>query len=118
MLADRLQAKMSRDFPTADRIRDDLRGMGVEVYVRSASPAFFPLSQKPAACFLPAPASCFSLRANTRRRTKSGLGAPAAAAAAAAAAAVGTEVVAVATVAAAVMVAIGTHNLLPICHSP
>ena len=115
MLADRLQAKMSRDFPTADRIRDDLRGMGVEVYVRSASPAFFPLSQKPAACFLPAPASCFSLRANTRRRTKSGLGAPAAAAAAVV---VGTEVVAGATVAAAVMVAIGTHNLLPICHSP
>ena len=32
MLADRLQAKMSRDFPTADRIRDDLRAMGIEVY--------------------------------------------------------------------------------------
>ena len=82
MLADRLQAKMSRDFPTADRIRDDLRGMGVEVYVRSASPAFFPLSQKPAACFLPAPASCFSLRANTRRRIGA-IGAVAAVAAAA-----------------------------------
>jgi hypothetical protein len=32
MLAERLQAKMSRDFPTADRIRDQLRGMGIEVY--------------------------------------------------------------------------------------
>ena len=32
MLATRLQAKMSRDFPTADAIRDQLRHMGVEVY--------------------------------------------------------------------------------------
>ena len=32
MLAERLQAKMTRDFVTADRIRDELRAMGVEVY--------------------------------------------------------------------------------------
>eukprot|EP01046_Picozoa_sp_COSAG06_P083649 COSAG06_NODE_30532_length_537_cov_1.059361_1_plen_106_part_10 len=32
MLARRMQAKMGRDFQTADGIRDELRGMGVEVY--------------------------------------------------------------------------------------
>lgn len=32
MLADRMQAKMGRDFDSADRIRDDLKAMGVEVY--------------------------------------------------------------------------------------
>jgi hypothetical protein len=31
LIAQRLQCKMSRDFDTADRIRDDLRAMGVEV---------------------------------------------------------------------------------------
>lgn len=31
MLADRMQAKLSRDFPTADKIRDDLRGRGIDV---------------------------------------------------------------------------------------
>lgn len=32
MLADRMQAKLSRDFDTADRIRDDLRAKGIEVF--------------------------------------------------------------------------------------
>ena len=32
MLARRMQAKMGRDFDTADRIRDELRAMNVEVY--------------------------------------------------------------------------------------
>jgi hypothetical protein len=31
LIAQRLQCKMSRDFDTADRIRDDLRAMGVNV---------------------------------------------------------------------------------------
>jgi len=32
MLAERMRAKMARDFDTADRLRDDLRRMGVEVF--------------------------------------------------------------------------------------
>eukprot|EP01051_Picozoa_sp_SAG22_P000760 SAG22_NODE_23_length_31399_cov_35.631313_29_plen_58_part_00 len=32
MLAERLQAKMGRDYDTADRIRNELRQMGIEVY--------------------------------------------------------------------------------------
>jgi len=32
MLADRMQAKLSRDFDTADRIRETLRGRGIDVY--------------------------------------------------------------------------------------
>ena len=32
MLAQRMQAKMGRDFVTADNLRDELRAMGVEVY--------------------------------------------------------------------------------------
>ena len=32
MPARRMQAKMGRDFDTADRLRDELRAMGVEVY--------------------------------------------------------------------------------------
>jgi cysteinyl-tRNA synthetase len=32
MLAERMQAKMVRDYDTADRIRNELRQMGIEVY--------------------------------------------------------------------------------------
>ena len=34
MLAERMQAKMARDFGTADRLRDELRSMGIEVFDR------------------------------------------------------------------------------------
>ena len=37
MLAERLQAKFSRDFNTADRIRDELKGIGIEVYDKEKS---------------------------------------------------------------------------------